>query len=71
MLMDLGFFFWGDDNVLELVAMAANSVNILETTELYTIFKKRFNGTGVISMKLLKRLSVMSIPYMLILYTGA
>lgn len=55
-----------------MVVMVASSVNILETTELYTFFLKgRANGTGVISIKLLKRFFVPLTPYMLILYTRA
>lgn len=55
-----------------MVVMVASSVNILETTELYTFFLKgRVNGTGVIiSMKLLKRFVVLLILY-LIPYTRA
>lgn len=32
-----GVSFWGGGNVLELVVVVAHSINILKTTELYTL----------------------------------
>lgn len=54
--MGLGFFFWGDENVLELVVMVANLIYWRPMT-FHLLLKGRFNGIGVIvSIKLLKKI---------------
>lgn len=39
--MNMGFLFWGDENVLELtVVMLHNSVNIIQAIELHTLSRQ-------------------------------